>query len=150
MKAALRRRGPDSLRTKKVFLGLEGTAGTHLRSCVAPDEEVDSGSSSFHSLDGHKFLANGGSEFGTVQAFAEMYFFGSVLQLRGTKPVVQPLVDVSGNVLVYNGKIVLVCNGKIEFIALLWMESCLSNAAGNKLWQIRSPSNCLNLEDVLV
>lgn len=34
---------------------------------------------------------------------AKLHFFGAVLQLRGIKPVIQPLVDTSGNILVYNG-----------------------------------------------
>lgn len=105
LKAALRRRGPDSLGTKKVLLGPKDAAGTLVLPYVVPDEEVESRSFCFHALDGHKTLADGGNEFGMAQSIAEMYFIGSVLQLRGTKPVVQPLVDASENVLVYNGEI---------------------------------------------
>lgn len=36
---------------------------------------------------------------------AELYFVGATLQLRGTNPIIQPLVDASGNILVYNGMI---------------------------------------------
>lgn len=34
---------------------------------------------------------------------AKLHFFGAALQLRGIQPLIQPLVDTSGNVLVYNG-----------------------------------------------
>lgn len=34
---------------------------------------------------------------------AKLHFFGATLQLRGINPLVQPLVDASGNFLVYNG-----------------------------------------------
>lgn len=36
---------------------------------------------------------------------AELFFVGATLQLRGTNPIIQPLVDASGNILVYNGMI---------------------------------------------
>ena len=62
IKAALQRRGPDSLGTKIVKLYSDG------------------------------------SEFS-----GELLFIGSTLQLRGVNPVVQPLTDELGNVLVYNG-----------------------------------------------
>ncbi|XP_047967076.1 asparagine synthetase domain-containing protein 1 isoform X4 [Salvia hispanica] len=64
IKAALQRRGPDSLGTKIVKLYSDG------------------------------------SEFS-----GELLFIGSTLQLRGVNPVVQPLTDELGNVLVYNGEI---------------------------------------------
>lgn len=36
---------------------------------------------------------------------AEFYLLGAALQLRGLNPIVQPLMDVSRNILVYNGKL---------------------------------------------
>lgn len=33
----------------------------------------------------------------------ELHFFGATLQLRGVNPLVQPLIDSSKNILVYNG-----------------------------------------------
>jgi asparagine synthetase B (glutamine-hydrolysing) len=33
----------------------------------------------------------------------ELCFIGATLQLRGTLPLVQPLVDASRNILLYNG-----------------------------------------------
>lgn len=41
------------------------------------------------------------------ECVAELYFIGATLQLRGVKPIVQPLVDASGNILVYNGMILI-------------------------------------------
>ncbi|XP_058081896.1 asparagine synthetase domain-containing protein C4F6.11c isoform X2 [Magnolia sinica] len=40
-----------------------------------------------------------------TKSVAELHFLGAMLQLRGTSPVLQPLVDTSGNLLVYNGEI---------------------------------------------
>ena len=44
---------------------------------------------------------------GRVKSVADLYFFGATLQLRGVNPISQPLVDTSGNLLVYNGIISL-------------------------------------------
>ncbi|XP_048501854.1 uncharacterized protein LOC104895781 isoform X2 [Beta vulgaris subsp. vulgaris] len=49
--------------------------------------------------------ANGEAKIGVNQSVAAMCFLGAVLQLRGTKPVAQPFVDASGNILIYNGEI---------------------------------------------
>ncbi|KMT08920.1 hypothetical protein BVRB_6g136380 [Beta vulgaris subsp. vulgaris] len=46
--------------------------------------------------------ANGETEIGVNRSVAEICFIGAVLQLRETKPVAQPLVDASGNILIYN------------------------------------------------
>lgn len=37
------------------------------------------------------------------QSYGELYFFGATLQLRGVSHIIQPLVDSSGNILVFNG-----------------------------------------------
>lgn len=111
LKARLRRRGPDSLGTKKVILEVKD-AKVHSY-VVREDEETESEVSCLRgSMHDCKPLANG--ENGQ-QSVGEMYFVGAVLQLRGTKPVVQPLVDASGNILIYNGNLNL-------HISLLWIE----------------------------
>ncbi|XP_017223437.1 uncharacterized protein LOC108199924 isoform X2 [Daucus carota subsp. sativus] len=80
IKAALRRRGPDSLGIKNVFLWLD-------------DQRVVSESDE---------LVKRGSGLGSC---GKLEFIGATLQLRGSRPVSQPLVDSFGNVLVYNGEI---------------------------------------------
>lgn len=79
-KAALARRGPDSLRCKQFILRPtvteEGRA--EMRCC---GDQCDC-----------TFFARG-----------EFHFIGATLQLRGRNPITQPLVDESSNVLVYNG-----------------------------------------------
>ncbi|XP_077216962.1 asparagine synthase family protein isoform X1 [Tasmannia lanceolata] len=40
-----------------------------------------------------------------TESDAELHFLGATLQLRGISPVLQPLVDTSGNLLVFNGEI---------------------------------------------
>ncbi|TVU49588.1 hypothetical protein EJB05_00903, partial [Eragrostis curvula] len=83
LKEALRRRGPDSLGCERLqfhadgtILGCEGCNGEGKHGCSASDGAV-----------------------------AELLFVGATLHLRGTEPVVQPLMSNSGNVLVYNGEI---------------------------------------------
>ena len=80
LKEALRRRGPDSFGAKKVLLQLLGQNGV---SSFTVEEDGDA--------------ADGAIET------AKLHFFGATLQLRGINPLVQPLTDASGNVLVYNG-----------------------------------------------
>ncbi|RZB42122.1 Asparagine synthetase domain-containing protein 1 isoform B [Glycine soja] len=82
LKEALRRRGPDSFGAKKVLLQLLGQNGV---SSFTVEEDGDA--------------ADGAIET------AKLHFFGATLQLRGINPLVQPLTDASGNVLVYNGEI---------------------------------------------
>ncbi|XP_073144693.1 uncharacterized protein [Henckelia pumila] len=89
IKIALQRRGPDSLGTKDVYLGSkcfsEGRENCVVESLVEDEGLVENGV-------GRGFLG-------------ELRFIGATLQLRGVNPVVQPLTDASGNVLVYNGEI---------------------------------------------
>lgn len=101
LKAVLRRRGPDSLGTKKVFLEVKDA---QVCSCVARDEDVENELSCLQDMHSIAHCANGEAEIGVNQSVAAMCFFGAVLQLRGTKPVAQPFVDASGNILIYNGK----------------------------------------------
>ena len=76
LKAALRRRGPDILGCKKIFLhpDVSGEECVELRCCGD-------------------------------QSNGELHFIGATLQLRGINPITQPLVDEFGNILVYNGRI---------------------------------------------
>ncbi|KAK7400696.1 hypothetical protein VNO78_11964 [Psophocarpus tetragonolobus] len=90
LKAALRRRGPDSLGAKKLLLRLLGQ--NEISSSFAEHSDDVSSSS---------IVANADCTIET----AKLRFFGATLQLRGIKPLIQPLADASGNVLVYNGEI---------------------------------------------
>ncbi|KZV50222.1 asparagine synthetase domain-containing protein 1 [Dorcoceras hygrometricum] len=86
IKTALQRRGPDSLGTIDVCLGSKCFS----ESCAAESFVEDKG-----------LVENGaGRGFSGI-----LRFIGATLQLRGVNPVVQPLTDASGNVLVYNGEI---------------------------------------------
>lgn len=84
LKEALRRRGPDSLGAKKVFLQRSVSGESQISSFAEHDEILCSGNK---------------------DSSGELHFIGSTLQLRGTIPLVQPLVDAFGNVLVYNGNV---------------------------------------------
>lgn len=92
LKAALRRRGPDSLRTKKVLLQ---SSGEKLSSFIEEDDDDT--------------LCPGREDNNR----AELHFIGAILQLRGTIPLVQPLFDASRNVLVYNG--IFLCSCRLRF-----------------------------------
>ncbi|XP_073059357.1 uncharacterized protein [Primulina eburnea] len=90
IKAALQRRGPDSLGTKYVHLGSKKVS-EESENCTVKSFLVED--------DG---LEENGAGLGF---FGELTFIGATLQLRGVDPVVQPLTDASVNVLVYNGEI---------------------------------------------
>nr|XP_016435479.1 PREDICTED: asparagine synthetase domain-containing protein 1-like isoform X3 [Nicotiana tabacum] len=95
IKAVLIRRGPDSLGCKKILLrsGVSSLCGGE-QDVVAFVEDEDSGEGEACCMGG------GGKEF-----TGELQFVGATLQLRGINPIVQPLTDISGNILVYNGEI---------------------------------------------
>jgi len=80
LKEALRRRGPDSLGVKKVTLQHNEN---QISSFIQHDET---------------FLSSANED-----SNGELHFIGATLQLRGTVPLFQPLVDASRNILVYNG-----------------------------------------------
>ncbi|XP_030484760.2 uncharacterized protein LOC115701178 isoform X1 [Cannabis sativa] len=107
LEAALRRRGPDSLGTRKLFLQQRISSSENPEIVSFIDGEEQCGDDEGFSFD----LANGRTEKQqsgfTVghDSFAELHFFGATLQLRGVSPIVQPLIDSSGNILVYNGEI---------------------------------------------
>ncbi|KAL2905397.1 Asparagine synthetase domain-containing protein 1 [Bienertia sinuspersici] len=113
LKASLLRRGPDSLGTKRVILELK-------------DEEI----LSYVAKDECNHCGNEETEMRMHQPFAEMHFLGAVLQLRGTKPVTQPLVDSTGNVLIYNGEIYagihMVCDSNDTEVLLQSLGNCCS------------------------
>ncbi|XP_019252450.1 PREDICTED: asparagine synthetase domain-containing protein 1 isoform X2 [Nicotiana attenuata] len=97
IKAVLRRRGPDSLGCKKILLrsGFSSLCGGEQDVfAFVKDEDSDEGEACRMGGGG------GGKEF-----TGELQFIGATLQLRGINPIVQPLMDVSGNILVYNGEI---------------------------------------------
>lgn len=83
LKAALRRRGPDSLGSKKLLLHSNNPTSIDDRQIFSVIEDRSS------SLNGK----------------AELLFIGATLQLRGLYPIFQPFLDSSRNILVYNGKI---------------------------------------------
>ncbi|CAM8987935.1 unnamed protein product [Rhodiola kirilowii] len=89
IREALRRRGPDSIGSKKIHLQLNEDV---LLSAI---DDFESETLYKSSSVEKSALVNGG----------EMCFIGASLQLRGVNPVKQPFVDSSGNVLVYNGEI---------------------------------------------
>ncbi|XP_060215095.1 uncharacterized protein LOC132641955 isoform X2 [Lycium barbarum] len=96
IKAGLRRRGPDSLGCKKVILRSEVSSlcGGEPDAVASVENEDPSEGEACH-------IGGGGGK----ELIREMQFVGATLQLRGINPIVQPLVDVSGNILVYNGEI---------------------------------------------
>lgn len=77
-KAALRRRGPDSLGIKNVFLW---PSNLDSQSVVSESDEM------------------------AKMSCGKLEFIGATLQLRGSTRITQPLVDSFGNVLVYNGMV---------------------------------------------
>ncbi|KAM3359178.1 asparagine synthetase domain-containing protein 1 isoform X1 [Capsicum galapagoense] len=96
IKGVLRRRGPDNLGCRKVLLrsGVSALAGGE-QDIVAFVEDEDANDGENSHMGG-----GGGKEF-----IEELQFIGATLQLRGISPIIQPLVDMSGNILVYNGEI---------------------------------------------
>lgn len=80
VKCVLSQRGPDSVGEKKNFLQPK------LPTCA---QESVSG--------------EGTCNLENATTSGELHFIGSTLQLRGTSPIIQPLVDSSGNILAYNG-----------------------------------------------
>ncbi|XP_010502386.1 PREDICTED: asparagine synthetase domain-containing protein 1-like [Camelina sativa] len=88
VKAVLSQRGPDSVGEKTI----------HLRPDV-PNCAQESATLSV--------VAAGEETYKLEETtlLGELHFIGSTLQLRGTSPIRQPLVDSSGNILAYNGEV---------------------------------------------
>ncbi|KAL8161459.1 hypothetical protein V2J09_012948 [Rumex salicifolius] len=105
LKAALSRRGPDSLGSKRVLLR-NGSPFMHdqqLSSASVSEEGPNCEESRIRSI--LNSAADGESRYRTSNIMAEMQFIGAELQLRGTHPIQQPLTDPFANVLAYNGEI---------------------------------------------
>ena len=100
--AALRRRGPDSLGSKTLLLH-SSDSGCEVVSSIGGLEEEESNCE----CKGNCFsVANGRTphlQCTCTSSSGELHFFGATLQLRGVNPLVQPLIDSSKNILVYNG-----------------------------------------------
>ncbi|KAL8249843.1 hypothetical protein R6Q59_006711 [Mikania micrantha] len=90
IKAALRKRGPDSLGVKSIYLHVH--EGMILRSLVEGEDPTK-----LSYLKNELILNN--------SLVGRALFVGATLQLRGVNPITQPLVDKSGNILVYNGEV---------------------------------------------
>ena len=105
LKAALRRRGPDSLGSKKIILqynkNLSSVDDRELVSVVTDDAEIENDQSFLQNCSNGK--AGNYNQLG--YSVGELQFIGATLQLRGLNPIIQPFVDSYGNVLIYNGKI---------------------------------------------
>ncbi|CAH9115028.1 unnamed protein product [Cuscuta europaea] len=96
IKSVLLRRGPDSLGSKSVII--------HSKTSFYGEGECEivsiAGYENYNEVTDSR-LSNGG----IVKLHGELRFIGATLQLRGVNPIVQPLVDDCGNILVYNGEI---------------------------------------------
>ncbi|KAJ0634454.1 putative asparagine synthase, rossmann-like alpha/beta/alpha sandwich, nucleophile aminohydrolase [Helianthus annuus] len=115
IKAALRKRGPDSLGSKSISLHVHD--GRIIRSSVEEEEPT--------------ILSNSNVDIDLNNGLVGNFLFvGATLQLRGVHPITQPLVDKSGNVLVYNGEVF----GGIE----------ISNDSNDAEVLIESLSKCCN------
>jgi asparagine synthetase B (glutamine-hydrolysing) len=83
VKAVLSQRGPDSVGEKTIHLRPNCGQESATLSVVETSE--------------------GTYKLEETTSLGELHFIGSTLQLRGTSPIRQPLVDSSGNILAYNG-----------------------------------------------
>ncbi|KAI3976704.1 hypothetical protein MKX01_008562 [Papaver californicum] len=98
LKAALQRRGPDHLGSKKLFLQIKSESFFNVELVSEMVMSTDTTITSSYELKQDNSIDG-------TNSVAELCFFGAELQLRGISPVFQPLVDASGNILVYNGEI---------------------------------------------
>ncbi|KAM3706978.1 hypothetical protein ACJW31_03G191100 [Castanea mollissima] len=116
LKAALGRRGPDSLGSKKVFLYSKTSSSVEKQEIVSftggeeAKERDESCSQHVEEENGCCFDTHGQTRevengFSMFKVVAELHFLGATLQLRGINPIVQPLMDTYGNIFVYNGEI---------------------------------------------
>ncbi|XP_068656690.1 uncharacterized protein [Aristolochia californica] len=96
LKVTLKRRGPDRLGSKTIFLQLERIDSVENIEQTSVSNE-DSGSE--NSRDDFSFRS------AETKSFAELQFLGAVLQLRGINPASQPLIGSSGDHLLFNGEI---------------------------------------------
>lgn len=83
-------RGPDSVGEKKILLRPNVPTCAQESATLSVSEARE-----------------GTHELEDTTSSGELHFIGSTLQLRGTSPIIQPLVDSSGNILAYNGVVSL-------------------------------------------
>lgn len=88
VKSALSQRGPDSVGQYKILL--QPTCAQQPLTTLSVSEGT------YNNLE---------NTTTTTTASGELHFIGSTLQLRGTTPIIQPLVDSSQNILTYNGEV---------------------------------------------
>ncbi|KAL0538835.1 hypothetical protein IC582_022995 [Cucumis melo] len=116
LKAVLRRRGPDSLGGVKVSLSSKSSNPSEEQQLECFIERVDDGvafqnQNDQYEMENGRFCSENGcilqSENGCSNPISGtgLYLLGATLQLRGVNPIVQPLMDASRNILVYNGEI---------------------------------------------
>ncbi|XP_030547253.1 asparagine synthetase domain-containing protein 1 isoform X2 [Rhodamnia argentea] len=113
LKEALRRRGPHSLGSKRLLLHSNSSNLINKQEIVTSIEEevtIDTENSYSAKEIFSSSFQNGENPvedktFGIHSFVGELLFLGATLQLRGVSPIVQPLVDKFGNILVYNGEI---------------------------------------------
>lgn len=116
LKAVLRRRGPDSLGGVKVSLSSKSSYPSEEQQLECFIERVDDcvafqNQNDQYEMENGRFCSENGcilqSENGCSNPISGtgLYLLGATLQLRGVNPIVQPLMDASRNILVYNGKL---------------------------------------------
>lgn len=103
--AALRRRGPDSLGSKKLLLHSSDSDCEVVSSIGGLEEEsnCECKSNCFSAANGRTPHLQ--CTCTIPSSSGQLHFLGATLQLRGVNPLVQPLIDSSKNILVYNGEI---------------------------------------------
>ncbi|XAR65290.1 Asparagine synthase (glutamine-hydrolyzing) [Bertholletia excelsa] len=113
IRGALQRRGPDSLGSKVVFLHSENlcSAEGHDMLCLSDGDGALKNALQYCDSKCY-FISSAGErpcmldhDVDKPNHVAGLYFIGATLQLRGINSIIQPLVDASGNILVYNGEI---------------------------------------------
>ncbi|KAK4263594.1 hypothetical protein QN277_028985 [Acacia crassicarpa] len=156
LKAALRRRGPDSLGSKKVLLQSDVSGQKNISSFVEDDGALELGEDikKLHIVQSGNecdcvSLDNGmpvslSYNAGVQGPSAELHFIGAILQLRGIYPLFQPLVDSYGNILVYNGEIfgginIASDNSDTEFLMQALVKCCTCDSIPDLLSMIKGP-----------
>lgn len=108
LQAVLKRRGPDYLGRKEIYLHLELDRSSDTLVCdnmmrgfqvhevvsSCKKSEITSEQNGSHGLQVGHSISN---------AAAKMLFVGAILHLRGTNPAAQSLEDVKNNFLLFNG-----------------------------------------------